>query len=267
MTLLTLELAGHRYCADADAAIDISIPLQFDAPQLQAFGAPGAHAEVYRAGAFVGDVKLGGSCNCHRYQLTPHCNGTHTESVGHITSDAAPINALALNGLLLAQLVTVDPIASPNKDQATDRVITEHCLRKQFAATAIPGCSALIVRTLPNTSGKLTRNYDVGSSPAYFEAAALAWLAEQGIDHLLVDLPSVDRMDDGGHLLAHRALWQLPVGSTQSNQALRAHATITELIYVADQIVDGAYLLSLQLAPFVADATPSRPLLLPLLKA
>jgi hypothetical protein len=72
-------------------------------------------------------------------------------------------------------------------------------------------------------------------------------------------------MDDGGHLLAHRAFWKLPAGDTQSIHAQRPHATITELIFVPNQIIDGAYLLNLQLAPFVSDATPSRPLLFPLL--
>jgi kynurenine formamidase len=267
MSVLSLDLAGRCYRADAASALDISIPLRFNEPQLQAFGAPSAQSEVYSIGTFAGDVKLGGSCNCHRYHLTPHCNGTHTESVGHVTGDAAPVNALALNGLMLAQLITLDPIATANQDHATDRVISQHCLSKHFSAAKLPGVSALIVRTLPNTNGKSTRNYDAGSSPAYFEPAALAWLAEQGIDHLLVDLPSVDRMDDGGHLLAHRAFWQLPEGDTQSANARRPHATITELIFVANQIVDGPYLLSLQLAPFVADATPSRPLLLPLIQS
>jgi hypothetical protein len=33
------------------------------------------------------------------------------------------------------------------------------------------------------------------------------------------------------------------------------------MIYVADEIEDGAYLLNLQIAAFAADAAPSRPLL------
>jgi hypothetical protein len=39
-------------------------------------------------------------------------------------------------------------------------------------------------------------------------------------------------------------------------------ATITELVYVKDEIPDGRYDLNLQTAPFVNDATPSRPLLI-----
>jgi hypothetical protein len=43
--------------------------------------------------------------------------------------------------------------------------------------------------------------------------------------------------------------------------------TITEMIYVRDEVADGLYLLNLQIAPFVSDAAPSRPLLYPLIKA
>ncbi|MGD9842660.1 MAG: cyclase family protein [Steroidobacteraceae bacterium] len=263
--ILSLEVAGRMYRADANAAYDISIPLHFDAIQLQTYGASAAQAEVYTNGSFIGDVTQGGSCNCLRYHLTPHCNGTHTESVGHLTRDMVAVNSLVHTSLLLARLITIDPIASSDNKHATDRVISLACLQSQLSHTLPSAGSAVIVRTLPNTSGKLTRNYDVGSSPAYFEPEALAWLAEQGIDHLLVDVPSVDRMDDGGHLLAHRAFWGLPTGDTVAAHATRPHATITELIYVPEQIVDGAYLLSLQVAPFVADAAPSRPLLYRLL--
>lgn len=264
MNILSLESAGRVYRANAASACDISIPLRFNAAQLQAFGAPAAQAEVYSVGGFIGAVQQGGSCNCQRYHLIPHCNGTHTESVGHITGEVAPVNTLANTGLMLARLITVDPIASDNIAHATNRVISVSCLRKLLPEALSPA-TALVIRTLPNTSGKLTRNYDVGSSPAYFEPAALAWLAEMGIEHLLVDVPSVDRMDDGGHLLAHRAFWGLPPGSTQLAQAQRPQATITELIFVPTHLPDASYLLSLQLAPFATDATPSRPLLFPLL--
>jgi hypothetical protein len=39
--------------------------------------------------------------------------------------------------------------------------------------------------------------------------------------------------------------------------------TVTELIYAPDPIPDGHYLLNLQVAPLLADAAPSRPVLYP----
>ncbi len=41
-------------------------------------------------------------------------------------------------------------------------------------------------------------------------------------------------------------------------------STITELIYVPDHVPDGEYLLNLQIAPFNADASPSRPIIFPI---
>ena len=79
-------------------------------------------------------------------------------------------------------------------------------------------------------------------------------IREKGIEHLLIDLPSIDKEKDGGKLAAHKAFWNLP-------DEPRMQATITEFIYVPNRVKDGAYLLNLQTAPFVNDATPSRPLL------
>ena len=42
---------------------------------------------------------------------------------------------------------------------------------------------------------------------------------------------------------------------------MRADATITELIYVDGAILDGSYLLNLQIASFELDASPSKPVL------
>jgi len=83
---------------------------------------------------------------------------------------------------------------------------------------------------------------------------AIQLLVKKGIKHLLVDLPSVDREEDGGELKAHKAFWNF-------NDKVRKDATITELIYVPNKVKDGTYLLNLQIAPFENDATPSKPIL------
>ena len=74
------------------------------------------------------------------------------------------------------------------------------------------------------------------------------------IKHLLIDTPSVDRESDGGELAFHHAFWGVP-------DNLNFDRTITELIFVEDEIVDGTYILDLQVAPFENDAAPSRPVL------
>jgi hypothetical protein len=83
---------------------------------------------------------------------------------------------------------------------------------------------------------------------------AATFLRVLGVNHLLIDTPSVDREEDGGELLAHHAFWNVP-------DEPRYRATITELIYVPDEIEDGPYILNIQMAPFENDASPSRPVL------
>ncbi|MGL5889046.1 MAG: cyclase family protein, partial [Bacteroidia bacterium] len=85
-------------------------------------------------------------------------------------------------------------------------------------------------------------------------ADAALLLAEMNVEHLLLDLPSVDREVDGGALAAHKAFWNYPENT-------RRNCTITEFIYVPNDVFDGAYLLNLQTAPIENDATPSRPVL------
>src|SRR5699024_871609 len=106
----------------------------------------------------------------------------------------------------------------------------------------------------PNGRDKLSKNHSHTNWP-YLSQEAAIYLRDCGIDHLLIDLPSVDKEKDQGKLMAHKAFWDYP-------NAPRYHATITELIYVPDDVKDGEYLLNLQVAPFHNDASPSRPVLL-----
>jgi len=267
MAALTFSVAGSRFAVDAARAHDLSIPLRFDGPQPAFFGAPAAHAEALRAGSFHGAVARGGSCNCSTYTLTPHCNGTHTECVGHVTAETVSVRDVAPVSLLLARLITLQPRAggavAEGALQADDLVIARRSL-EELPPADMRGCEALIVRTVPNSALKEQASYGQDSAAPYFTAAAMQWIVEHGIQHLVVDLPSVDKADDGGRLLAHRTFWGLPAGSTAKAQAARAGATITELAYIEDAVPDGLFLLNLQVAPFEADAAPSRPLLYPL---
>jgi kynurenine formamidase len=131
-----------------------------------------------------------------------------------------------------------------------DTFITAGQLEKVLES---PECEALILRTLPNSPEKRTRQYS-GTNPPYLLEGAAKYLAVKGITQLLVDLPSVDKEDDGGALLAHKAFWNFP-------GPLRMQAMITEMVYVPDDIPDGSYFLDLQVASFENDASPSRPVL------
>ena len=80
------------------------------------------------------------------------------------------------------------------------------------------------------------------------------YILECGIEHLLLDLPSVDREQDEGKLACHKIFWKYP-------EEPRLHCTITELIFVPDSIRDGNYLLQIQIPNICLDAVPSRPFL------
>ena len=117
------------------------------------------------------------------------------------------------------------------------------------------------MRTLPNAESKREATYS-GPAPApWFAADAMRWIVERGVASLVVDLPSLDRADDGGRLAAHRLYWGLPPGSVDSREATRGQALVTELAYVPDAVRDGFYLLNLQVASFATDAAPSRPVI------
>ena len=238
---------NKEYTVDLKHPFDISIPISGDGRGVQAFGAGRPTIQALEAGSFVGDVKRGGSCNCSTIVITPHCNGTHTESVGHITAEPVYVTEVVRGALFIAKLITIEPELITNGD----RVVTLSALRTGIGKEKVS--EALIIRTLPNSNSKLTTNYS-GTNPAYLEPAAASFIASAGIEHLLLDLPSVDREDDGGKLLAHRAFWN----------GNRKHCTVTEMVYVESGILDGEYLLDLQIAPILSDAAPSRPLIWPL---
>lgn len=250
------ELDGQEWQADLSRPIDLSIPLAPGPRQPNCFFAPYMEAHPVRAGGFVGSTREGGPVNFFNVQFNPHGNGTHTECLAHITTTDLNIQQALSEFHFVAKLVSLWPVRQPNGD----RLITESQLRSCFE----PGeAQALIVRTMPNDPDKLHRQYS-GTNPPYFDHAGIAYLRDCGLQHLLTDLPSLDKEEDGGRLLAHRAWWNLESHTTLPP---RTDATITELIYASDEIPDGLYLLNLQIGPFALDATPSKPILFPLFKA
>ena len=168
-----------------------------------------------------------------------------------------------------ARLISVDPenaadttdSYSPEKGSG-DRLITRAALEKALEDPPEVGTgnTALIIRTLPNDDSKRTRDYMKTPAP-FFSLEAIRYIAESGFEHLLVDMPSIDRAFDEGRLSAHRIFWNMAAGSYEINDESRTNRTITEMIYVPTEARDGSYLLNLQIAPFAADAAPSRPLL------
>lgn len=245
---MIFQLSDQRYI-DTARPHDISIPLTDDEANPRAWYVEKPEFRTVRANGFVGAVKEGGSTNFRDIFFNPHGHGTHTECLGHITPEVYSVNQSLKQSFFTAQLITITPEIRI-REAAVDRVITAAQL--EGALTGIQ-TEALVIRTAPNDTGKAHQNYSA-TNPPYIDAAAIDFLNAAGVKHLLIDLPSVDREEDGGVLAFHHAFWQVP-DSPQFDK------TITEMIYVPDAVRDGAYILNLQTAPFENDATPSRPVL------
>ncbi|HMS52938.1 MAG TPA: cyclase family protein [Chitinophagales bacterium] len=234
-----------------NAPIDISMPLRAGDQNANCFWAPAVQIEPVRSGNFIGDTTKGGLVNFKNVSLNPHGNGTHTECVGHIATQPYYLPQRLTNYLFFAELATVYPTLQTNGDRIITLDTLAAVLNPDETNNLLP---ALVLRTMPNPTTKLTQNYS-GTNPPYIHHQAVSWLVSKGVQHLLIDLPSVDREQDEGLLLAHKAFWQYPHGP------IRTQCTITELIYVPNQIKDGQYLLQFQITSLELDASPSKPVL------
>ena len=240
---------------------DISIPINFNGAQPNTYGVEGATSKPYQDGQFIGDTRKGGPCNFETYSFTPHCNGTHTECIGHITDERVSVLSSLNQEMIRATLVSVTPRNTTenytpdlNKE---DLVITKEDLELQLKDIDPAFLQGLIVRTIPNLKNKKSRDY-MKVAPAFFSTDAMKYIASLGVDHLLVDTPSVDRLLDEGHLSAHNIFWETKGKEFNPNTQ---NKTITEMIFVPSSLEDGAYLLNLQIPAFVSDAAPSRPII------
>lgn len=245
---------GDRFRVDLASPIDLSIPLHASDHQVRAWNIDPVTMEPVEAGGRRFLVKEGAPVNFRTIRFNPHGHGTHTESVGHITPGIHSVGGLLPRYFFAARLVSLLPVQKKTDDARTDRLITLEQLRDAMDG-ATP--EALVIRTLPHEPDLDRRDWS-NSNPCYMESEACAWLRSIGVLHLLVDLPSVDREEDDGKLAAHHAFWDHPA-------TVDLTRTITEFVNVPERIVDGKYLLELQVAHFMNDAAPSRPVLYALL--
>jgi kynurenine formamidase len=265
----TLDIAGRGCRVDLAHPHDLAISVDFDGGGPRWFDSPRAHSEPLASGSFVGQVWRGGSCNCSTISFTPHCDGTHTESAGHIIRESFDVRRVVPDRLMPALLVSVTPTAADAHGEgsrppplAGDLLITRAALEQAWPATLPYAPVALIVRTLPNPPSKRQRDYRAAPAP-FLSLPAATLLVERGIEHLVLDVPSADRASDQGLLSAHREFFGLAAGESARAAVRRPQCTITELAFIPDTVSDGEYLLGLQFPSLAGDALPSRPLLYP----
>lgn len=264
---LTFNIANSQYHFDSDWFHDVSQALNFNKEQPKVYGVENATSVAYSNNNFIGDTRQGGVCNFESLKLVPHCNGTHTECIGHISNNRLSIHDQLQKVLIPNTLISLSPLKrDETKDtyhpqlNHDDLLITRKLIEDALTLADSNFLEALTIRTLPNKESKLNRNYEKIQAP-FFSIEAMEFIVKKGVNHLLVDMPSVDRILDDGKLTAHRIFWNLKQGGHDIDTSASLNKTITEMIYVADHIADGKYLLNLQIAPFVSDASPSRPIL------
>ncbi len=241
-----IEYNSKKYKVDFSKPIDISIPIDVSKQNVNAWYLDAPKIEPVKSGDWVGSVAEGADVNFNNIHFNPHAHITHTECVGHITKEFYSVNKKMENFFFLAEVITI----APQEIENGDLVITKQQL---FEVLDGEKRDAVVIRTKPNSDAKINAQYS-NTNPSYLLEEGAVYLREKGIEHLLIDLPSVDKEQDEGKLLAHNAFWNT-LGS------IRFNATITEFIYVKEDIKDGTYFLNLMIAPFENDATPSKPVL------
>lgn len=230
----------RAYYFDLTQPLSIGMPLRSGKTNPSCFHAPPPEFIPYESGDFIGSIKSGSPVNFYNVFLNPHGNGTHTECSGHVFENGLVMAGLLEKRFFLCYLISVDIAGLGSIGEEIFHLVPR-------------GIEALIVRTIPNGDEKLTLDYS-GKDPVYCEPELMKAICDCGIQHFLIDLPSIDPESDGGQLLAHKAFWK-------NNHPDRTRCTITELIYVPQEIEDGLYALELQHMNIELDAAPSEPLL------
>ena len=238
----------NTYYVNTHEGVDLSIRNDFLGSGPIFYGAEKPQVNALRSGDFIGDIKKGGSCNVPIVTLDIHCTGTHTESIAHVIDSEVKISDVCPKGMIPASLISVE-LQEANRtnesyhcDMKNDLVITKDELQKN---TLEPN-NALIIRTLPNNVSKKKRDYNVEPAP-FFTNDAIDHINALGVQHLLVDIPSIDKANDGGQLENHKRFF-------------KQGKTISELLFIPDDVIDGFGFLQIQIPNWGLDAAPSRPI-------
>ena len=250
---IEFENEGHRYRSDLGSGVSLARPIQFLDSQPNPWNVSVPTKTPVTTDDFTGSTSAGGVCNVDQLSLIPHCHGTHTETIGHIVNGDHFISDLAIPTVIPTVVVSVSPVAADSISDTylpafgkSDQVITAERLKQEIKKWAGFAAQALVVRT--------------DSADAFFSIEAMTAIVDAGVEHLLVDLPSVDRLNDDGLLSNHRIFWDVEAGCCETHATSRTSHTITELIRVPDQVTDGPCLLSIQVPAIESDAAPSRPI-------
>lgn len=259
-----INIDNKNYQIDLNKFYDLSIPINTNKKNPQFYDEKPIKISYYKdQNNKVWNIRKGASCNVPIINLNIHCGSTHSECRSHITKEDLYISEVIKDFFIPCALISVRPKRDIGKDtyhhriDSSDLIITKKMLKDKLNIFKAYNIKALILRTLPN-GNDIGANKDYNQKNPFFSNESIKYLKSLGIKHLVVDLPSIDRLDDGGSLGNHKIFWDLKEEGNDN--------TITEFAIIKNQIEDDFYLLSLNILNMNLDASPSRPLIYPILK-
>ena len=260
-----IEIEKTIYRIDLNKFHDLSIPIDIDTPSPTFYDKEPLKIHHYKDEKNqIWKLEDGAACNIPVINLNIHCGATHSECRSHITKESLYISKIIKDSFIPSILISVEPNNNIESEsyhcsiKENDLIITKMMLQKQLNSIKKNTVKALIVRTLPNIENKvISKNYNKDHN-AFFSNEAIDYIKSFGINHLIVDLPSIDKFDDGGLLGNHQIFWDLKKSGNDN--------TITELAYIKNTIKDGFYLASINVLNLNLDTSPSRPIIYPILK-
>ena len=265
--IINISHNNQNYKIDTKQLFDISIPYKFNGEQPNFYDVDPGHSTPLKLGERIYSVRSGAGCNVFEISMNIHCTGTHTECVGHLLENPGDIGIVLKDIILPAVLITVDPNSFVDTKEsyhclvdANEMVISRKSIQEEVKKWEGHQPQALIIRTTPNAENKKYYKYTI-NLPPFFTNDALRYISDTGIQHLVVDLPSIDRMSDNSILGNHRIFWgdgENAIGEVNPDSI----NTITELAFIPNKVLDGFYFINIQLPHFECDAAPSRPILI-----
>jgi kynurenine formamidase len=260
--IINLEHNGKNYKIDTTIYRDLSIPYDFNGSQPNFFNVEKGKVKPYESNL----ISKNRGCNVPEISMNIHCTGTHTECVGHLLKEPSSVSKCMMELYLPTVLITIKPINFVKCSDTyhvdvddDEKVISIDLIKEQYEKHIENRPLSIIIRTLPNPEEKQFYSFPE-KYPPFFTNDALKFLSNT-VEHLVVDIPSIDRMEDDGILGNHRIFWSNngnPTDSVQTN----SKKTITELAYVPNDVQDGFYFMNIQMPNFKLDAAPSRPIIM-----
>ena len=264
--IITIEHNDKKYKVDTTQHIDLSIPYDFNGDQPNFFNVKKGTVKPFESNLTSYSIADGAGCNVPEISMNIHCTGTHTECVGHLLKTPSSVSECIEELYLPTILITIKPIDFINCSDSyhvdvndDEKVISNDLIKEQYEKYAKHKPSSIIIRTLPNLKEKQFYSF-AENPPAFFTNDALKFLSNK-IQHLVVDIPSIDRMEDDGILGNHRIFWSKK-SNIDNSMDVNSKKTITELAYVPNDVEDGFYFMNIQMPHFKLDAAPSRPIIL-----